>query len=83
MPAALVADRSAAPPPPATAEPPAVAIVPGWEPAALTPRGTAAARLGAFQDVWGELDQADRAWFASWLNDLLIDAVLGLDGAPA
>ena len=76
MPSATVADRSAAPPAPATPEARAVAFVPGWEPVALTPRGTAAARLSDFQDAWAELDRADRAWFAHWLNELLIDAVI-------
>ena len=43
---------------------------------ALTPRGTAAAHLSRFQDQWAELTAEDRAWFAHWLNELLIDAVL-------
>ena len=72
MPSAPVAHRSAGPPP---APPPAED--PGDRGAGLTPRGTAAARLGEFQDCWAELDQADRQWFAEWLRDLLVDAVLG------
>ncbi len=39
-----------------------------------SPRGTAAARLSEFQDVWTELTQADRAWFAETLTELLVDA---------
>ena len=34
---------------------------PGWAPATLTRRGTAAARPSDFQDVWAELTQADKA----------------------
>ena len=53
-----------------------VATVPvqGWAPVALTARGTAAARLSDFADVWSELGQADRRWFAEWLTELLVDA---------
>ncbi len=40
----------------------------------LTPRGQAAARLSDFQDVWAQLTAEDRAWFARWLSDLLLDA---------
>ena len=39
-------------------------------PAVLTPRGRAVARLVAFEDVWAELDGADRAYFASELEQL-------------
>ena len=39
-------------------------------PAILTLRGRAAARLIAFEDVWAELDGADRAYFVSELEDL-------------
>ena len=39
-------------------------------PAILTPRGRAVARLIAFEDVWAELDGADRAYFASALLEL-------------
>jgi hypothetical protein len=53
-----------------------VEIVPAWAPVALTPRGAAAARLSDFQDQWAELTVADRQWFAEWLRDLLVDAVL-------
>ena len=55
---------------------PTVAYAPGWAPVALTPRGTAAAHLSRFQDAWNDLEVADRQWFAAWLNELLIDAVL-------
>ena len=41
----------------------------------ITPRGTAALRLAEFGDVWDELSTEDRAWFAPWINQLLIDAV--------
>ncbi len=58
-----------------------VAFAPGWAPVALTPRGTAAAHLGRFQDEWDQLTAADRQWFAETLRDLLIDAVEG--GVPA
>jgi len=51
-----------------------VAYAPGWEPAPLTSRGTAGARLSEFADAWSELGQADRRWFAEWLTDLLVDA---------
>ena len=54
-----------------------VAIVPAWAPVALTPRGTAAAHLSRFQDEWDQLDARDREWFAEWLRELLVDAVLG------
>ena len=60
--------------------PAALAIVEPYQRPALTPRGTAAARLSAFQDCWDQLAAADRAWFAEWLRDLLVDAVMG---APA
>ncbi len=49
----------------------------GSEPAAITPRGRAACRLSEFQDVWAELTAEDRAWFAHWLNELLVDACMG------
>jgi len=49
----------------------------GSRPAALTPRGTAAARLSDFQDQWDQLTSADRAWFAHWLTALLVDACEG------
>ena len=79
---APVVDRTTAPPPPeTTADIAVVSFAPGWAPVALTPRGTAAARLGEFQDAWAELTAADRAWFAEWLRDLLVDAVL--EGIPA
>ena len=39
-------------------------------PAVLTPRSRAAARLLTFEDVWAELDGADRGYFASELEDL-------------
>ena len=54
-----------------------VTIAPGWAPAALTPCGTAAARLSDFQDIWADLTQADRRWFAHWLTELLVDACEG------
>ena len=60
----------------ATAPAQELAYAAGWEPTALTPRGTAAARLGAFQGAWAQLDRADRAWFAEWLTELLVDACL-------
>jgi len=47
---------------------------PGWAPAVLTRRGVAACRLSEFQDAWAELGAEDRAWFAWWLSELLIDA---------
>ena len=43
---------------------------------AITPRGEAALRLSEFQDAWAELTAEDRAWFAHWLNELLVDAVV-------
>ena len=52
------------------------AFAPGWAPVAPTARGRAACRLAEFQDAWAELAAEDRAWFAHWLNELLIDAVL-------
>ena len=54
-----------------------VAVAPAWAPVALTPRGVAACRLSEFQDTWAEFAAEDRAWFAHWLNELLVDAVLG------
>ena len=62
---------------------PAMEIVPGWALPVVTPRGRAAARLSEFQDCWNELDQADRQWFAEWLNGLLIDAVLATPAEDA
>ena len=53
-----------------------IAAAAGSEPAALTPRGIAAAHLSRFQDVWSELTPEDRAWFAHWLTELLVDACL-------
>ena len=50
------------------------ALIQGWEPVTLTSRGVAAARLSDFQDAWAELGAEDRAWFAWWLSELLIDA---------
>ncbi len=47
---------------------------------ALTARGTAACRLSEFQDAWAELTAEDRAWFAHWLTELLVDAC---EEAPA
>ena len=43
-------------------------------PAVLTLRGRAVARLIAFEDVWAELDGADRAYFASELEQLSREA---------
>ena len=60
----------------ATGAPAPVAFTPAWAPVALTARGTAACRLSAFQDVWAELTAEDRAWFAHWLTELLVDACL-------
>ena len=60
----------------ATAPAQEFAYAAGWEPVALTPRGTAAARLSDFQDAWAELTAEDRAWFAHWLTELLVDACL-------
>ena len=51
-----------------------VAYVAGWAPATVTPRGTAACRLSEFQDACAELGAEDRAWFAWWLSELLVDA---------
>ena len=53
---------------------PSVAYAPGWAPGVLTGRGVAACRLSDFQDAWAELGAEDRAWFAWWLSELLIDA---------
>ena len=54
--------------------PATLAVAEPYQRPALTPRGTAAARLSELQDVWAELTAEDRAWFAWWLSDLLIDA---------
>ena len=51
-------------------------IVEPYQRPALTPRGTAACRLSEFQDAWAELTAEDRAWFAHWLTELLVDACL-------
>jgi hypothetical protein len=53
-----------------------VSFVPAWSPVALTARGVAACRLSEFQDAWAELTAEDRAWFAHWLTELLVDACL-------
>ena len=58
------------------AEPMPVAYAPAWAPVALTARGMAACRLTEFQDAWAELTAEDRAWFAHWLTELLVDACL-------
>ena len=71
MPTAPVVDRTTAPPPPSP-----VVEDPGGSRPGLTARGRAACRLSEFQDAWAELAAEDRAWFAHWLNELLIDAVL-------
>ena len=42
--------------------------------AALTPRGAAVARLLAFEDAWVELEGADRAYFATELEQLAREA---------
>ena len=73
MPPATVLDRTTASPPPLLPED---AADPGERRTVLTGRGVAAARLSEFQDQWAELTAEDRAWFAHWLNELLIDAVL-------
>jgi len=59
----------------------AVAFAPGWSPPALTARGIAACRLSDFRDAWAQLAAADRAWFAAWLTELLVDACLEDAGA--
>ncbi len=51
-------------------------IVTAWQRPALTARGAAAAHLSRFQDQWNDLEPADRQWFAAWLNQLLIEAVI-------
>ena len=53
-----------------------IAAAAGSEPAAVTNRGRAACRLSEFQDAWAELTAEDRAWFAHWLTELLVDACL-------
>ena len=53
-----------------------VAFAAGWAPIGLTARGRAACRLAEFQDAWAELAAEDRAWFAHWLTELLVDACL-------
>lgn len=65
------------PPVKCAAEPVPVDFAPAWAPATLTSRGTAAARLSNFQDQWAELTAEDRAWFAWWLTELLVDACEG------
>ncbi len=77
MPAPIV-DRTTVPP---SVPPGDVAFAPAWAPVVLTPRGRAACRLSEFQDTWAELTAADRAWFASWLTELLVDACLGEQAA--
>ena len=51
-------------------------IVEPYQRPALTARGIAACRLSEFQDCWSELTAEDRAWFAHWLTELLVDACL-------
>ena len=65
------------PHPAAQSTPDTLAIVEAYQRPALTARGTAACRLSEFQDLWAELTAADRQWFAEWLRDLLVDAVMG------
>ena len=43
-------------------------------PAVLTARGRAVARLLAFEAAWSELDGADRAYFATELEQLAREA---------
>ncbi len=57
-----------------------LAIVEPYQRPAITARGTAAARLSEFQDCWTQLTAEDRAWFAHWLTELLVDAC---EEAPA
>ena len=51
-------------------------IVMAYQRPVLTVRGMAAAHLSRFQDCWNDLAPADRERFASWLNSLLIEAVV-------
>ena len=62
--------------PPVTSSTRTMPIVAAYQRPVLTPRGTAAAHLSRFQDCWNDLEPADREWFASWLNELLIEAVV-------
>ena len=57
-----------------TVAPEPTAAVAADAPAILTPRGRAVARLLAFEDVWAELDGADRAYFATELEQLAREA---------
>ena len=54
-----------------------VAVPPAWAPVAITARGRAACRLQLGPGVLELGEPAGGQWFASWLNELLIDAVLG------
>ena len=64
------------PHPAAQSTPATLAIVQPYQRPVLTARGHAAAHLSRFQDEWDRLEARDRAWFADWLRDLLVDAVL-------
>ena len=63
--------------PPVTSPAESMPIAEPYQRPAITPRGTAALRLAEFGDAWAELTQADRAWFAHWLTELLVDACQG------
>ncbi len=56
--------------------PASLPIAEPWQRPALTPRGVAAAHLSRFQDAWDDLSPADRAWFAHWLTELLVEAAV-------
>ena len=49
---------------------------PDERPAALTPRGQAAALLIRLEDLWPSLDAADRAWLDGTLEDLAREAAV-------
>ena len=51
-------------------------IVEPYQRPAITPRGVAVLRLAEFTDAWAELTAEDRAYFAHWLTELLVDACL-------
>ena len=62
--------------PPATSFTGTMPIAEPYQRQAITARGVAALRLAEFEDCWKGLTDEDRRWFAEWLRDLLVDAVL-------
>ncbi|MDP8921895.1 MAG: hypothetical protein M3O34_03355 [Chloroflexota bacterium] len=60
----------------AAPEPVPVTVAPGWEPIAVTLRGTAVLRCLELADLVRDLDAADRAYVAPYIADALVEAAV-------